>query len=196
PARPQRDLPLLGELKGIAQQVEQYLPQPHGVDGEGAEAVLRFDQQAVLGLLGGLASRADHLLDQRRELHRLRGKLKLARLDLGEVEHLVDEAEQVGPGAMHALKRLLRLFCAEARRVGNQHVGESDNGIQRRAQLVADAGDELRLVLACQLQLAALLLDLAEQARILDRQHRLGCERLQEMNGTLRKVARLFAANY
>src|SRR5262249_17377739 len=36
----------------------------------------------------------------------------------------------------------------------------------------------------------------AEQARILDRQHRLGCERLQEMNGTLRKVARLFAANY
>src|SRR5215469_848207 len=30
------------------QQVEQYLPQPHGVDGEGAEVVLRFNQQAVL----------------------------------------------------------------------------------------------------------------------------------------------------
>src|SRR5262249_4897190 len=28
PARPQRDLALLGELKGIAQQIEQYLPQP------------------------------------------------------------------------------------------------------------------------------------------------------------------------
>src|SRR5262249_40165504 len=45
PPRPQRDLALLGELKGIAQQIEQYLPQPHGVDGEGAEVVLRFDQQ-------------------------------------------------------------------------------------------------------------------------------------------------------
>src|SRR5262249_51581336 len=60
PARPQRDLALLGELKGIAQQVEQYLPQPHRVDGEGAEVLLRFDQQAVLVLLGELASRADH----------------------------------------------------------------------------------------------------------------------------------------
>src|SRR5262249_61841527 len=39
PARPQRDLALLGELEGIAQQVEQYLPQPDGVDGEGAEVV-------------------------------------------------------------------------------------------------------------------------------------------------------------
>src|SRR5262245_56790260 len=32
PARPQPDLAFLGELAGIAQQVEQYLPQPHGVD--------------------------------------------------------------------------------------------------------------------------------------------------------------------
>src|SRR5262249_25774401 len=57
-------------------------------------------------------------------------------------------------------------------------------------------GDELRLVLARHLQLAALVLDLAEQARVLDRQHRLGCECLQEMNGTLGKVAWLFAADH
>src|SRR5262245_54846380 len=31
PACPQLDLTFLGELAGIAQQVEQYLPQPHGV---------------------------------------------------------------------------------------------------------------------------------------------------------------------
>src|SRR5262249_48383164 len=61
---------------------------------------------------------------------------------------------------------------------------------------MAHAGDELRLVLARQLQLAALVLDLAEQARVLDRQHRLRRERPQEMNGTLGKVTRLFAANY
>src|SRR5262249_45361292 len=46
------------------------------------------------------------------------------------------------------------------------------------------------------LQLAALILDLAEQARVLDRQHRLGRERLQEMYGILGKVARLFAADH
>src|SRR5262245_19909624 len=55
PARLQRDLALLRELKGIAQQIEQYLPQPHGVDSEGAEVVLRFDQEAVLVLLSKLS---------------------------------------------------------------------------------------------------------------------------------------------
>src|SRR5262249_39974916 len=34
PARPQPDLAFLGELAGITQQVEQYLPQPHGVHGQ------------------------------------------------------------------------------------------------------------------------------------------------------------------
>src|SRR5262249_2207556 len=170
------------ELKGIAQQVEQYLPQPHGVDGEGAEVLLRFDQQAVLVLLGELASRADHLLDQRRELHRLRVKLKLARLDLGEVEHLVDEAEQVSPSAVHALQRLLRLFCAEARRVFDHHLGQSDDGVERRAQLVAHAGDELRLVLARLLQLTVLVLDFVEQPHVLDGDHRLVSEGRKQLD--------------
>src|SRR5262245_38437531 len=98
---------------------------------------------------------------------------------------------QVSPSAVHALQRLLRLFRAEARRVGDQHIGEPDDGVERRTQLVAHARYELRLVLARLLELTALLLDLAEQARILDRQHRLGCERLQETNGSLGKVARL-----
>ena len=72
PSRPQLDLALLGELAGIAQQVEQDLPQPHGVHGERAEVVLGFDDEAVLVLLGELARGADDLVDQRREMHGLR----------------------------------------------------------------------------------------------------------------------------
>src|SRR5262249_7013090 len=45
PARPQRDLALLGELKGIAQQIEQNLPQPHGVNGQCAEVLLDVDDE-------------------------------------------------------------------------------------------------------------------------------------------------------
>ena len=66
-------LALLGELAGIAQQVEQNLPQPHGVDSQGAEVLRGLDDQAVLVLLGELARGADHLVDQRRELHRSAG---------------------------------------------------------------------------------------------------------------------------
>ena len=45
-------------------------------------------------------------------------ELELAGLDLGEVEDLVDEAEQMAAGAVHAAQRFLRLLRAEPRRVG------------------------------------------------------------------------------
>src|SRR5262249_60076081 len=61
---------------------------------------------------------------------------------------------------------------------------------------MAHAGHELRLVLARLLQLAALVLDLTEQSRVLDGQHRLRRERLQEVNGPLGKVARLLAPDH
>ena len=43
PAPAQRHLGLLGELAGIAQQVEQDLPQPHGIDGKDAEVLSTAD---------------------------------------------------------------------------------------------------------------------------------------------------------
>jgi hypothetical protein len=45
-------------------------------------------------------------MPQRSELHGLRIELELAGLDLREVEHLVDEAQQVLTGAVHALQWL------------------------------------------------------------------------------------------
>src|SRR5262249_51873394 len=51
PARLQPDLALFGELAGIAQQVEQYLPQPHGVHGQCAEVLLGVNHEVVLVLL-------------------------------------------------------------------------------------------------------------------------------------------------
>ena len=91
----------------------------------GAEIVLAFDHQTVLVLLGQLARRADHLVDQRRQHHRFRIELELAGLDLGKIEHLIDQPEQMGAGAMHAAERLLRLLGAEARRVGGHHLGQA-----------------------------------------------------------------------
>src|SRR6516164_1541389 len=75
-------------------------------------------------------------------------ELELSGLDLRQVEHLVNEAKEMNPSAVHALQRLLRLFRAEPRGVRDHHFGQPDDGIERRAQLVAHAGDELRLVLA------------------------------------------------
>src|SRR5262245_22606472 len=95
PSRSQLDLTLFGELAGIAQQVEQYLPQPHGVHGEDTQVLLRVDNETVLVLLGKLSGGADDLVDQRCELHGLWVELELSGLDLRQVEHLVDEAKKV-----------------------------------------------------------------------------------------------------
>src|SRR5262249_51532599 len=61
----QLDLTLFGELAGIAQQVEQYLPQPHGVHGEDTQVLLGVDNETVLVLLRKLSGGADDLVDQR-----------------------------------------------------------------------------------------------------------------------------------
>src|SRR5262245_57642396 len=62
-------------------------------------------------------------------------------------------------------------FRAEAPRVGDHHFGQADDGVERRAQLVAHAGEELRLVLTGHLKLAVLVLDLVEQPHVLDRDY-------------------------
>ncbi len=95
-ARRKLDLALLGELAGIAQQVEQDLPQPHGVHGECAEVLLSVHDEAVLVLLGKLSRGADNLIDERRQLHGLRIELKFPGLDLRQVEYLIDKAKKVG----------------------------------------------------------------------------------------------------
>src|SRR6516165_7798832 len=103
----------------------------------------------------------------------------------------VKDIPQVGPlqwgwimstSAVYALQWLLRFFCAEAPRIGDQHVSEPDDGIERGAQLVAHAGDELRLVLACLRQLPILVLNLVEQPHILDRNCRLVGEGLDQLD--------------
>ena len=61
-----------------------------------------------------------------------------------------------------------------------QHLGEADDRVQRRAQLVRHVGEELGLVLVGDFELAALLLDLVEQPHVLDRDHRLVGEGLEQ----------------
>lgn len=51
--------------------------------------------EAVPVLLGKVACGADDLVDQRRQRHDLRIELEFSRFHLREVEHLVDETQQV-----------------------------------------------------------------------------------------------------
>ena len=77
--------------------------------------------------------------------------------------------------------------------VVEDQLGITEDGVERRAQLVAHVGEELRLVLARLGELAALVLDLVEQAHVLDRDHRLVGEGRDQLDLLLGESARLAA---
>jgi hypothetical protein len=101
-------------------------------------------------------------------------------LDLGEVEDVVDQREQVAARAEHAVEGLDVL--PQGLRIFPQHLGDADDGVERGAQLVAHAGEELRLVLARLGELAALVLDFIEQPHVLDGDHSLVGEGLDQLD--------------
>jgi hypothetical protein len=135
--------PAFVNLHALLRRLSRICRSPHGVHGQCAEVLLGVNDEAVLVLLGKLSGGADDLVDQRGELHSLWVELELSGLDLRQVGYLVDEPKKVSTGAVHALQRLLRLFCSKARRIFDHHLGQSDDGIERPAQLMAHAGDEL-----------------------------------------------------
>ena len=170
----------LGELVGVARQVEQRLAKAGLVGVDRAEVRPAIDDNPIAVLRRHRLDRLGHVLDQRRQRERFEMKLHAPRLDLGEVENVVDQREQVPARAEHAIERLDVLL--QRLRVLPQHLGDADDGVERRAQLVAHVGEELRLVLTCDFELAALLLDFVEQSRVLDRQDRLRGEGLHQFD--------------
>ena len=99
-------------------------------------------------------------------------------------------------GTIHAAQRLRRLLGAESRRVGDHHLGQPNDGVERRAQLMAHIGEELRLVLARHFELAALLLHFRKEIGILNGQYRLRREGLQQVYRVHGKLARLLSPHH
>jgi hypothetical protein len=87
------------------------------------------------------------------------------------VEHVVDQAEQMAAVALDALEHVQRLLRRLAVDAVEDQFGVAEDGVERRAQLVAHVGKELRLVLARLGELVALVLDLVEQPDIFDGDH-------------------------
>ena len=121
---------------------------------------------------------------------------ELAGFDLRQIEHVVDQSEQMLAVGLHALEHCAHLFRRLAVDVVEDQLGVAENGVERRAQLVAHIGQELRLVPARHFELPALVLDLVEQPRVLDRQHRLRGEGLHQLDGILRERAGRAAADH
>ena len=169
-------LALLRELDRVREQVEQHLPQPGRVaDDPCRHAVV--DEAAELDVLLGGARRDDveRALDALAEIERLALELEPARLDLREVEDVVDDAQQrvaARPDDLGELALLRRQLGPE------QQAGHPDHGVHRRPDLVAHRREERALRLRRRLRLLARPLELGDVARLVDRGRRERGERL------------------
>src|ERR1035437_477743 len=80
------DLAFLGEFRGIAEQVEEHLPDLGLVGAQGAKSFGAVNHEAIIVLRHQWLDGGDDLLDQSSDVERLDEEVHLARLDLREVD--------------------------------------------------------------------------------------------------------------
>src|SRR5262245_2488626 len=159
----------VGELDRVTDEVEQHLGQALLVTEANRQGLGHLGLERELLVLGERLRGRAHGLDH--ALNRILGHVEgeLTRLDFGDVEHGVDEAQQVlavGADAGERVQGFLRQRTVESLL---DQLSIAQDGGERSSELVAHVGDELRLVLTRDLEFAALLSDLFEEASIFKR---------------------------
>ncbi|OFA07224.1 hypothetical protein DUPY_13310 [Duganella phyllosphaerae] len=141
-----RDLAAVGKFDSVAQQVEDHLAQPVGVAADGDRDVaghVQFQPQAL-----GLGLRRKHVVDIGQQVAEIELDIfdrELAGFDLGKVEDVVDDHQQVLARALdHA--GVVALLFRQAR--GQQQLRHAQHAVHRGADLVAHGGQEGALRLA------------------------------------------------
>ena len=91
---------LFGEFRGVAQQIDQALLELHDVDTHHADIGRHVDLQAVGILVHQRRNQNAHFGHKLAEIDILQMNVHAAGLDLGEIEDVVDQTEQMLAGAL------------------------------------------------------------------------------------------------
>ena len=141
----QGDHPVVGELGGVRKKVQQHLAHAGHIRMHASDSRWAFQLERV-AVLGHQRLHGRHdVVDERQQLERFGEQLHLSGFDLREVEHVVNQRQEVLAGRVdlpeiwkeRRIAPLLDLFL--------EHLAVTDNRVERRAQLVTHAGQELAL---------------------------------------------------
>ena len=105
----------------------------------------RRDDDLHPGARGHRLQRGLHLREHFRHRHRLERHRHAAGFDPRQVEHLVDQPQQVLAALEHLLDALAMALGQRLLLVALQQLREAEDRVERRAQLVAHRGQELAL---------------------------------------------------
>ena len=184
------------ELDRVGQQVEDDLFEPQLVRLDLADVVgdLDLDGDAVCG--GALADHRQRVFECAGNREDARIERHLARFDLGQVQDLVEQLQQMAAGVPDVAQVFLLPLVDLAEHALQQHFREADDRVQRCAQFMRHARQELRLVVARDLELAALRLELAVQPGVDDREGGLAGEGFEQLDHVGRVVAGAASADH
>ncbi len=136
-----------GELDRVRQEVVQDLADAATVRDESIDGAEIRDRQVLP--FGQRPESGDRFGHQAAEVERRPIELETARLDLGQVENLVDQREEVQPARVDVLDPLIWHEPAVAlARLRPHELGEPKDGRERRPELVTHVCDEVALGLA------------------------------------------------
>src|SRR5690625_3761204 len=139
------EAPVRGEAEGVGEEVEECLPQAPFIAPGRADVIRRDDREKNVPTFGPLAPQAVERAEQLLHLY-LRGrKLHVARFDGSQVDHVVDQCRQLFSGADDRPQVVLLMGIDLTTILLQQQLRKADDGVQRRAQIVGDIGDELAL---------------------------------------------------
>ena len=137
------DLSLGGELDRVVQEIDQDLAQPRGValdHGRHGGIDLAADLQPLAHRLG--SQQIDRLLHASAEGERRRFDDQLAGLDFREIQNVVQQSEQ----RLAAAADRAHVFALLGGQPGaGEDAGHANDGVHRRADLMAHVGQELAL---------------------------------------------------
>ncbi len=94
------------------------------------------------------------------ELNRTKFHVHLAGLDLGKIENIVNERQQIRSGRVNGLREFHLLGKQVFLGIFGQHFRQNQQVVERRSQLVAHVGQEFALVLGGERKLFGLFFQL------------------------------------
>src|ERR1700674_1772974 len=165
------------ELDGVRQQVVEDLLELVLVCNQ--QRIDRLNARADLDVLlhRQRPHHVEHLADGGVDPELFVDQVHAARLDLGQVEDVVDEGQQVLAAVIDVVQTVMALFLGDlSGEVVPKQLRESEDGVEWRAQFVRHIGEELGLEPADfgdlgigDLQLPEVVLELLVEASVLDR---------------------------
>ncbi len=139
---------MLGKLESVRQQVLEHLLQALGIRHQTARKILvHLHFEGKPPIVGFMPERTTHHIQEAGEEYFFCVHGNGAGFDLGQIQNVADEIQQIGSGAMDGAGKLHLLRRQVLIRIVAKLLAENQNAVERSAQFVGHVGQEFGFVL-------------------------------------------------